>query len=375
MNAENLRQAIKKQAKVHGLIVAFSRMEPIPSEVERMPPFSQASLLFSPLGWSSSDLPVLRNPQVLFPWVKSIASFALPYPKEEEKKLAAVSVAAFCAFDWYGYLKEKLSQIKARLLTQFPGLRIKTMVEGKLMEKFWAEKAGIGHRAKNSLICHPRFGSRILLGELLLNVELCEENVPETESPCRECSLCLEACPTKAITYPYQVQGELCLDFFTLHFHGVLPLSIRLAMGTRLFGCCTCQDCCPLNDHSGQELSLDRSRFPAGPGPYVPFREALRMEEVEFQRHFSGHTFKKIPWIIFKRNALVACGNSLRIDLWDQILPFTAEDLPLIRQHAVWSLWRINAKKARPLLYRLWQQESNLRVKKEIEYLLTKKHP
>lgn len=357
MKGEDLQALIGEEARAQGLIVAFAPLGQIPVQ-NLARPF-----------WSPSDLPALEDPRVLSPWARSIACFALPYPSGGEQ-LEVASIAPFCAFDWYGQLKKKLSRIKTVILARFPNLRVKVVVEGKLLEKTWAQRAGIGNRGKNSLIYHPLFGSRILLGELLLSAELEEESPGKTESPCGECSLCLEACPVKAIPSPYHVRAERCLDFFTLHFEGTLPLEIRHTMGTALFGCSICQDVCPLNVREEAPPYFNPSEFPSGPGRSISYEEALEMEETEFGFHFSGHAFAKIPWTIFKRNALIVCGNSLRTDLLNKIVSFTNYPLPLFRRHAVWSLWRIDAEKAAPILRGLKLRESDPGVIEEIEQLL-----
>ncbi|MGB9553703.1 MAG: epoxyqueuosine reductase, partial [bacterium] len=293
------------------------------------------------MGWSEKDLPALQDPRNVYPWAKSILSFAQPYslvPQEKPESPSGV-IAPFCALDWYGLLKDKLRRIKAELLASFPGMRIKAFVEGKLLEKTWGELAGIGWRGKNSLLYHEGWGSHHLLGELLISVEV-QSSWIQKESKCGECRLCIEACPTGALVKPYQVWPDLCLDYFTLHYDGVLPLKVRELMGERLFGCSTCQDVCPYN----KEWAEVKLQPESGPGSLILIEEALLLEEEKFRRIFSGHTFKGKTLTLLKRNAIVVAGNLRDRSLFELVEPFAYDPISLLRQHALWSLWRIDPK-------------------------------
>lgn len=317
------------------------------------------------LGWTEKDLPGLLDPREIYHWAKGILCFAQPYCKEEktERDEPAGEIADFCSRDWYGFLKDKLRKIKAELVSSFPGLKAKVFVEGKVLEKTWAELAGIGWRGKNSLLLRET-GSRILLGEILISEEI-EASGKQIESKCGDCSLCLEACPTGAIQEPFRVLPNLCLDYFTLHYEGILPLKIREKMGNRLFGCSTCQDVCPYNQNKHMEIP----QIPSGPGNRFPMEKALKMGEGEFKRVFSGHTFKGKSLSLLKRNAIVVAGNLRDKSLLNLIEPFAFDSFSILRIHALWSLWRIDPGRASKVFRRLKERETNPRILKEMEIL------
>lgn len=318
------------------------------------------------LGWSEKDLPALQDPRVTYPWAKSILVFAQPYslPPSEKFPLPSGVIAPFCALDWYGLLKDKLRKIKAELLVAFPQLKVKVFVEGKLLEKTWAELAGIGWRGKNSLLYSEKWGSRFLLGELLISAEVGEFK-KEKESMCGDCRICLDACPIGAITKPYQVRPSLCLDYFTLHYEGVLPLKIRELMGERLFGCSTCQDVCPYN----REWKEVKPQPESGPGLFIPIQEALLMNEEKFHKKFSGHTFKGKTLLLLKRNAIVVAGNLRDRSLFELVEPYAYDSPSLLRQHALWSLWRMDSRRASSIFQRVKSWEKIPRILREIEFL------
>jgi epoxyqueuosine reductase len=322
------------------------------------------------LGWSEKDIPALLDPRAAYPWAKTIVCFAQPYfssLNEEASAPLSGKIAPFCAFDWYGLLKDKLRKIKAELLTSFPNLKAKAFVEGKLLEKTWAELAGIGWRGKNSLIYREPYGSRVLLGELLISAEIAGSE-EKKESLCGDCTLCIQACPTGALVEPFVIRPDLCLDYFSLHYDGVLPIKVREAMGDRLFGCSECQNACPYNEN--REFSENP---PPGPGEFFPLEEALSMEEDRFRRTFSGHSFQRKPLLLLKRNALIVAGNLGDRSLFKLVEPFAFDQFSLLRQHALWSLWRIDPIRASGVFRKARALETVPRVLGEMEALEKRK--
>lgn len=264
------------------------------------------------LNWSLQDVPVLIDPRRRFPWARSVVSFAMAYPgrpsgQSGNRRLAEVE--ACLAFDWYGSLKEKLRRVRSALRSNFPGLQMKIFVEGRIWEKAWAEQSGIGWRGKNTLLFHPRWGSRILLGEILLSAEL-EQTGQALVSRCGDCQLCLEACPTGAIEQPFRLNGRRCLDYWTLQTDQDLPLDIQQSMGCRLFGCDLCQEICPRNQQAEGGLPADT---PPGPGYVLPITELVALDEEGFRSIFQGRNFCHLPFARFRRNLEAVQKNSGRL--------------------------------------------------------------
>ncbi len=62
-----------------------------------------------------------------------------------------------------------------------------------------AEAAGLGRMGIHRSLIHPRFGSFVLLGTVLIGEEVDEVGAPLDYNPCLSCKLCVAACPVGAL--------------------------------------------------------------------------------------------------------------------------------------------------------------------------------
>lgn len=76
-----------------------------------------------------------------------------------------------------------------------------------------AVAAGLGQMGLHRNVIHPRFGSFVLLGTVLLDVEVDAYDQPVTFNPCLGCNLCVAACPVSAI------KSDGAFDFATCYTH------------------------------------------------------------------------------------------------------------------------------------------------------------
>jgi len=128
-----------------------------------------------------------------------------------------------------------------------------------VMEKALAEKAGLGWIGKHSNLLAEQTGSWFFLGEIYTDLPL-PTSLPAnttTTNHCGTCTACMDACPTRAIVAPYQVDARLCISYLTIELRESIPVELRPLIGNRIYGCDDCQLVCPWNRFAQTTLETD----------------------------------------------------------------------------------------------------------------------
>lgn len=185
------------------------------------------------------------NPALLVEGTQSIVSVALGY--YPAKRLSPVQYQ----FAYYAYGRDYHEVVKEKLNVILQELKDRWQVNGRafcdavpLLERYWAARAGVGWIGKNRQMIVPGAGSYFLLGELLLDVKL-DYDTP-IQNLCGDCTRCLQACPTKALT-PQGMEASHCLSYLTIEHKGEIPPQAIRVMGHSVYGCDRCQQACPYN--------------------------------------------------------------------------------------------------------------------------------
>ena len=194
------------------------------------------------------------DPRRVLPTARSIVSVAVVYhakpadaaPAPPEAPRRAISRYAW-GDDYHDVLKSRLRALLLWMQEESgAGFEAFTCVDaGPVQERVFAEQAGLGWIGKHTCLINPQLGSWLFLGEILTNADL-EPDVPATDQ-CGTCTRCLDACPTGAITAPYELDARRCLSYLTIETRGGLAGEMRERIGAEIYGCDICQDVCPWN--------------------------------------------------------------------------------------------------------------------------------
>jgi epoxyqueuosine reductase len=261
--------------------------------------------LHGEMRWMERDPAQRTDPSLLFPQARSVIVVALNYytlhRHEDDTATGKISRYAW-GDDYHEVLGEKLKKLLAWIKEEWPEAEGKTCVDIQpVMDKAWAVRAGLGWIGKHSNLITKDYGSWVFLGELLLNLEL-EYDYARVEDHCGSCTLCLEACPTSAITEPYVVDSRKCISYATIELRRPeLPSEVSANMQGWLYGCDICQDVCPWNRF---EQPTDEERFEPREGNVnANLSQLLEMTQEAYSTRFRKSAVKRAKLAGLKRNA------------------------------------------------------------------------
>jgi len=282
------------------------------------------------------------DPARLVPGIRAVLCVALCHPpdRDEARDARLGRIARYAAGeDYHRIMKDRLLALERWVQRElFPGSGSLWYSDtGAILERGWAEQAGLGWVGKHAGVLSDSLGSWFLLGELLVDREL----VPDTpvRERCGTCERCLEACPTRAIVAPYQVDARLCISYLTIEHRGPIPRELRTLVGDWVFGCDICQEVCPWNRFAPPARE---ARLHAAALEGWSLDRFLELDEASFLRLFATSPIRRADRAGFARNVCVAMGN--RRDA--RHLPALARALAadpdaVVRGHAAWALARI----------------------------------
>jgi epoxyqueuosine reductase len=199
--------------------------------------------------------------------------------------------------------------LKAFILERAPGAAIRRAVDhAPILERAYAQEAGVGFIGKHTLLITPDHGSWVLLAELITDLELDVDEPGFTQ--CGTCTRCLDACPTGALTEPYQLDATRCIAYLTIELKGETPVELSRRMGDWVFGCDVCQEACPYNHDAASTPVFPELRRDAGAGPWLSLDDALRpRSHSAFDRRFASSPLHRAGRNGLRRNALVVQTN------------------------------------------------------------------
>jgi epoxyqueuosine reductase len=239
-----------------------------------------------------------------------------------------------------------------------------------LLEREIAARAGLGFVGRNTNLIHPRWGSWLFLGELLLSVEVPPLAPAMAGSgTCGRCTRCLEACPSGALVAPYILDARRCISYLTIELKGPIPHEMRPSLGNRIFGCDICQEVCPWNRRFARRAV--EAAFQPRPGAIAPpLLDLLALDDEGFRQRFRGSPVRRARRRGLLRNVAVALGNWGHPAAVPGLVRALHDAEPLIRGHAAWALGRIAGSEARRALQAALATEGDEWVGEEMRLAL-----
>jgi epoxyqueuosine reductase len=299
------------------------------------------------MSWMEETAERRGDPRVLWSDVRSIIMLGMNYgPQSDPRDViglpdkAAISVYARHR-DYHDLVKGRLKMLGSWIAGEAksdPSLEMKVFVDtAPVMEKPLAASAGLGWQGKHTNLVSRDFGSWLFLGSIFLTLDLPADE-PEIDH-CGSCTSCLDACPTKAFPAPYQLDARRCISYLTIEHHGVIDAEFRESMGNRIYGCDDCLAACPWNKFAQVAREAKLQARADLEKPDLDFLCSL--DDAAFRSFFSGSPVKRIGLARFRRNLMIAIGNSKDTSLRPRVLENLRFDEPQVRALAVWALGKL----------------------------------
>lgn len=250
------------------------------------------------------------DPATYLPGAKSVICVAMSYYAPLQTPPADPSAGRIARYalgdDYHDLILKRLNKLADWLRATVPGTHTKRGVDTiPVMEKELAARAGIGWMGKNTCIIHHKAGSWMFLGEVLTTLELPPDQ-PATNH-CGSCTRCIDACPTQAITGPYQLDAKKCISYLTIEHRSEIDPALQDKIGNWLYGCDICQEVCPFNH---QPLPTSEPAFlPRFKDGTINAAAAEHWDIEEYRNTFRHSAIKRIKLPQLHRNAAVVNRN------------------------------------------------------------------
>jgi epoxyqueuosine reductase len=314
------------------------------------------------MSWLERNAEKRVEPQKVLPDAKSIITLVVSYAQSDKWRVTSDKifpapdachpspvtghgvVARYARFDdYHDVLGEQLKQLTA-FIDSASDRKVRSLWyvdTGPLLERDLAQRAGIGFVGKHTNLISRKLGNWIFLGEIITTLEL-EPDAPE-KNHCGKCSRCISACPTSAITAPFQLDARRCISYLTIELKGSIPIEFRRAIDNRIYGCDDCLAVCPWNRFAREgKLMKSHARHDLEQPDLIGL---LSLDEKTFKSRFAGSPILRTKRRGFLRNVCVALGNTGDDSALPHLQKAVNDSEPLIAEHARWAISEIESRR------------------------------
>jgi epoxyqueuosine reductase len=282
------------------------------------------------------------DPKNVLDGARSIVMLAMNYRTAEPAAPSAgqgrISRYAWGDADYHDLIRERLNELADHLRECAPGAKVRGVVDtAPLLEREFAQLAGLGWTGKNTLLINCQQGSWFFLAALITDIELAYDTAHETDH-CGTCRACLDACPTNAFPQPYVLDASRCISYLTIELREAVPTELRPGIGDWLFGCDVCQDVCPWNSRAPhtREAAFEPR---AGSNP-IDLIRLFELDDAAFRQRFRSTPLWRAKRRGLLRNAAIVLGNGPTPEAIPALVRGLNDNESLVRGACAWALGR-----------------------------------
>lgn len=309
-----------------------------------------------------------EHPSHVLPGAMSILMLGLNYQTapavQSTSGTGRIARYAWSNVDYHDLVHKKLKQLKRFVKDLDPSIGVRGVVDtAPLLEREFAELAGIGWRAKNTLLINKTAGSWFFLAALLLDVPL-QYDEPMVTNHCGTCTACIDACPTDAFVQPHVLDATQCISYLTIEHRTAVPTALRSKMQDWILGCDICQEVCPWNRKA--PLSQEADFQPLDGHNPIELRSLFQLTDDQFRERFRKTPLWRPKRRGILRNAAIALGNTPNQDNLDALALGLTDSEPLVRGATAWALGNHHYDRASEILKQALGLEPMDEVRQEI---------
>ncbi len=249
LSIQELSGAIREKALELGFAdCGFSRAEALPEDAARLKEWL-AGDHHARMGYMANHFEKRTDPTLLVEGANTVISLLFNYFSDRLQEDPDAPVLSKYAYgrDYHFVMKERMHLLFEFIKEHRSEAAGRVFVDSApVLDRAWAKRAGLGWIGKNSNLISRNAGSFFFIGEIILNLPLEYNEIPEGDL-CGSCNRCIEACPTGAILENRTIDSERCISYQTIENKGEISAALEAKLSGRVFGCDICQDVCPWN--------------------------------------------------------------------------------------------------------------------------------
>jgi epoxyqueuosine reductase len=314
-----------------------------------------------------------EHPRNVLDGARSVVMLAMEYRTAEPVSPGSgegrVSRYAWGAADYHDLIRARLHRLADSLREWQPTAQVRGVVDtAPLLEREFAQLAGLGWIGKHTLVLNRNRGSWFFLAALVTDLELAYD-APHEADHCGTCRACLDACPTDAFPQPYVLDASRCISYLTIELKEAMPVELRSGVGEWVFGCDACQEVCPWNAHA--EPNRPALFEPLPENNPLELTQLFELDEAAFRERFRHTPLWRPKRRGILRNAAIVLGNRPTPAAIPALVRGLADDEPLVRGAAAWALGQFDNPAATAALEKRRCVEGDAEVLREIATALT----
>jgi len=308
-----------------------------------------------------------QHPKYILDGVRSVVMLGTSYrttPREPPRAGQGQVSRYAWGSDYHDVIRSRLHDLSDELREVRPEAKVRGIVDtAPLLEREFAEIAGLGWVGKDTLLLNRRLGSWFFLAALLTDIEL-QYNVEPASDHCGTCRACIDACPTDAFVEPYVLDSRRCVSYLTIELRDAVPDRLRRGVGSWLLGCDICQDVCPWNRRAVE--SSEPAFLPSQGMNTVELRELFGLNEDGFRDRFRQTSLWRPRRRGVLRNAAIVLGNQRDESAVPALIQGLADTEVIVRGASAWALGQCSGKAAQAALQHREPIEEDPEVCREI---------